>query len=856
MATATILVLSSPSSVSQRRGISSSPKLPSPSSVLHVPKKSRPMIEPQLSHVPSNLQSLATPLPTTSGPREPPMMDYEESTVPAASSVAPCHREISGSGKENIGVGKEKKTRSKGTETQTRIRNRKVIKSTVDRDAKAKPKRSSKSKKEQPEQVLEDSAQFRVNIGDGAARTEGAEVLGLDLAVPRKVNWTPTKASLHSEHPKDTGSACVVIEDSGDEPEDGCLGGFEDLIGKFGFKVGDRTNKPMMAKLVPPKKTTSIKRRKSLSRMETSRPSNDPSNAATPPAPPKKRPKTITEQATAAFVLERPQSPPTALLQYVTKGLAAECTDAQPPMPGSGLERSKATVRGENVKGGTKAKPARRRTKKNTEPQSTLLCPPAALEKLNDQDVLFGTSSQLASEESPTFIRNLQQAMKASGNAHDDLGFNTSFDNSIRTSSGTSMASSSTSMFIATRSLWSAAARNGDGSLMETEVVDLANSPDECAITRPSQPVALGDGQHGQHGAEEEPSIIVIDEMNVAKSLELPSPSRLQQAAQSSKRSNKKPSPTNSSHSIPTAVDMHVPSAEMDPKPSLLARTPAQSTNDFTGIPTPRLAKELASYGFKSIKGRKKMIELLEKCRQSKAASRKRPGSSDSHPTHRTDSAQIDATRQSPHPTARADSPPSHAQSNLDDVVPPPLKKPRGRPKKPPPATTAPAPPAQPNPPRTTAPRSSAALLTTTPRKRRKPPVIEEISDSDTAPTPSPPRRSPHARLVPSPPLQLSSSNSRTTPEPSPSSLSSRITAAVKAQPRGTDSRHPSWHEKMLLYDPIVLEDLAAWLNTDGLKRVGVDDEVGPAEVRAWCERRSVCCLWRENTRGKERRRL
>jgi len=55
----------------------------------------------------------------------------------------------------------------------------------------------------------------------------------------------------------------------------------------------------------------------------------------------------------------------------------------------------------------------------------------------------------------------------------------------------------------------------------------------------------------------------------------------------------------------------------------------------------------------------------------------------------------------------------------------------------------------------------------------------------------------------------------------------------------------------ILLYDPIVLEDLAAWLNTKGLGRVGVDEEVGAEVVKEWCEGRSVCCLWRQGRNGK-----
>lgn len=127
-----------------------------------------------------------------------------------------------------------------------------------------------------------------------------------------------------------------------------------------------------------------------------------------------------------------------------------------------------------------------------------------------------------------------------------------------------------------------------------------------------------------------------------------------------------------------------------------------------------------------------------------------------------------------------------------------------------------------------------------------------------------------------------------------------RITAAVKAQARTTDIKRPSWNEKILLYDPIVLEDLTAWLNGEGVrvevacavkvapakkgrKRKNgdgdvdadvardtngtaegtdgrgegkevqmeiVQEELRPWMVQKWCEVHSVCCLWKEGLRG------
>lgn len=95
------------------------------------------------------------------------------------------------------------------------------------------------------------------------------------------------------------------------------------------------------------------------------------------------------------------------------------------------------------------------------------------------------------------------------------------------------------------------------------------------------------------------------------------------------------------------------------------------------------------------------------------------------------------------------------------------------------------------------------------------------------------------------------------------SELFSRITAVVKGAPRGAVGR-PSWYEKMLMYDPIVIEDLTAWLEGQGVGVPGLplleqkEGEDAPGHggklkgwmVQKWCEEKSVCCLWREGLRG------
>lgn len=81
--------------------------------------------------------------------------------------------------------------------------------------------------------------------------------------------------------------------------------------------------------------------------------------------------------------------------------------------------------------------------------------------------------------------------------------------------------------------------------------------------------------------------------------------------------------------------------------------------------------------------------------------------------------------------------------------------------------------------------------------------------------------------------------------------LFTQITKAIRAQPKHSSSlgsrSRPTWHEKILMYDPVILEDLTAWLNVEGLGLVGEDREVGTATVREWCEGKGICCCWKKN---------
>lgn len=115
-------------------------------------------------------------------------------------------------------------------------------------------------------------------------------------------------------------------------------------------------------------------------------------------------------------------------------------------------------------------------------------------------------------------------------------------------------------------------------------------------------------------------------------------------------------------------------------------------------------------------------------------------------------------------------------------------------------------------------------------------------------------------------------------------SICSAITTHIRSVPPTTDPKKPSWHEKILMYDPIILEDFTTYLNNntqlrtykratqkqikaynnhrklEGNAILGVerDDQVLAIEkdlevymVRDWCQEMSVCCIHAKESRGR-----
>jgi Slx4 endonuclease len=659
--------------------------------------------------------------------------------------------------------------------------------------------------------------------------------LGLVEAIRRRTEWTPPRATGKKDITPISGDYLDFgSTSSGSAHDGGGSKGLTDLFTKFRFSKLDNndaekksleTDKPRKRKLIELVKT-------SVSTAAAASPKGKAS---------KKKARTITGLATSAYAEEEEiTTEPAPLLQYFSRqAIERPTNDGFKFRPKLLLKpRSKLPVKG-------------RKAKKGSADAPILLSPESALKESGNQDFVFGTSSQLAREDSPTLLRDLHEAMRASNEVDDDDPFADSIHASVFATRGKALVS-------AKRDLWSAAAREVVDDLLEVEMVDLVDSLVATKHTKsPIMPEASKTLLNGGAGNVWHD----VDEFG----------ENIEQDLQTSKETTKQIGPVEAA--IRAELLSSPPSSqrmELTPKNSKTKKTvgppftrgnsPVKTTAkaakativempNFSSYTTAQLAKEIASYRFKPVKSRDGMIALLEKCWEGK---------------NRIALGAL-GTNVLSLPPMESSKPVPPPSSQVSAAVSP--KRPRGRPRK---DSTVVSPPKQ----KVGRPKKSltveflemdsdtplSQIRTPSKSKRGKEVVVEDISDPETEVLPSPPRRQASQVKTPLLPLNLFTDlDVNTSSELSPTScqilLFTHITRAIKNAPPSRDPQKPSWHEKILMYDPIVLEDLTVWLNTGALEKVGWDGEVEPKEVKKWCEGRSICCLWKENLRGGARNR-
>lgn len=511
-----------------------------------------------------------------------------------------------------------------------------------------------------------------------------------------------------------------------------------------------------------------------------------------------------------------------------------------------------------------KAKSGRGKAKMaDKEPEFIVLSPEAAAKTLDDQDLIFGTCSQLEREDSPETLREMQQAIRESESLVSQERERNSRTGSAEVTCHQSTSIRSVSRLTGARNLWGIAARDTEGSLVQAKNFDTVNL---TGITQASK--AKDDT------TVETPAGSLEDdwfELDYGK----PPPPAGKKTTLSEKLSNPAvETQTPVSADIMTPIESAQPAVTSDQQRHLQQ----PSMPHYEGFTDAELSKQVATFGFKSVRGRKKMIELLQKCWGSKHGTGSKEAQTQPRPSSQPDPRPAASIQ------AQADTAAAQTASHCTKI------RPKGKPK---------------SKQRTSQSAKKGLAPSTTPSKgsqrasktERPPPPsfidVEEIQDSEeeTFLSPSQVQRrytemlskapssahEPSLKFLPNAtpqsPTKRKAPASKTSraPKPLPSStakpsttelskrsslpdLSIQITKAVRAQPKlsslssslGSRSR-PTWHEKILMYDPIVLEDFTTWLNVEGLGLVGEDREVGTATVREWCESKGICCCWKKN---------
>ncbi len=710
---------------------------------------------------------------------------------------------------------------------QTKIKKTKITKpgtSRTDRKSKQKDVVAGQAKAKVSETF---NTLLASQVEDVRAKEEFRD-LCLDKAIPLRRQWTPCKDTMQDTLPEDTPksalSFCPINASTENAPP---ITRFGQLLGDFGLA------KPEVASAARPdvhrenSGEAVLKKRKIEivqgipAPLHTEKPKRKKS--------PKKKPQTITEKATAPFVSADSPSAP-LLLQFFG---AAGAPSGLPPCVEADDTGVVAHIKPRYpIKKTRKRKAVTNKTK--TQEQPKLLSPETAMKNVGDQEILFGTSSQLAREDSPSLVRNIQEAIEESATMSQESVPSILPAGSFRTSTTVALAPQ--------RNLWSFASRDLEGSLFEAETVDLSETPKPQKIQIEAvHPLLVSDPEKSQIHHEDD-----VEQLSVFKDLE---PSRLSLQTTLILQQVQEPK-SMIPRSVAEATLKKRPSNRSPVKNATNNKADPKQMPNYQGYTDAQLSKEVAAYGFKSIKRRVAMIALLEKCWESKISmayteaqanlNTQQPAAMPTE-TEKLKQASPGKKRGRPPKNTVVIAAAATAMEGTRDAL---TKKPRGRPKKDATATTPPSKQQREVKTKKKVQSDSAAI------------DADEIYDSS-PPTPSPPRRRSASKsprqLHLSQPVKASNNADKWSTVEDTTLLFKQMTKAVTTVPPTHSPQNLTFHEKILMYEPIVIEDLAAWLITQGLSRVDGDDKVWLGLVKEWCEERSLCCLWKENLRGGNR---
>jgi hypothetical protein len=753
----------------------------------------------------------------------------------------------------------------------------------------------------------------------------------------RRLSWTPVKA--HIPEPLEESAQTSLVSQQAPPRQ------LSDLLGGFGYVSANSEHEAKPKHTIPDTALVTKKRRIELTDPSTSAPlaRKQPEPAAPQEPKPAKRVKqakkaqTITALATAAFQVAKqpsvPQAQGTDVTQFVAASKEKECPavedDEKPepaptkvkkprkPRKNMGENASKDANVGTALKAKV-AKPKKTKAKRDEIDRTAKVDSPAtASTSLLKQDFLFGTSSQLAVDEEPAFIREMQTAVRESEALRQPVLHDASSTQHISTQAVIApkwkscvrvpSAPHGTCFEQADRELWCESSRDFKGGifrayskLRKTQDVD-RRGKEEATANAPNDACQLGDGL--QRDGISVPGWPANNDLTELLPAQQPAEARsisLMRCGDDSTEQKDARTLINSDDSVQVI-----------------------SPPSFSGVMNPIASKPLAPF---SIAERRALSPLRSPLRQldrnilvAAAVSRDKASSFNEVRTFATSTAD-DLQRSRSSPRQKSGKPSKKTASPTTS----PAKR-RGRPPKHSISPTAAAP-KQAGRPRKNADGASLTKRRGRPPKQQasasqqlQPPGtpnavksasqpewidIDEIYDSDPPGTPSPPRRRSASVPPVAVPLELSPRASANIMEKAPSlitaslrsgdtqwldqrqALFGTITTTIKTPAQQNSHGKLSWYQKILLYDPIVLEDLTTWLNAQGVtvsvrkfkpktnkkgRKRKVDantthdadsaqDEEAEWEVvqeplqawmvQKWCQEKSVCCLWKGGLRG------
>jgi hypothetical protein len=535
---------------------------------------------------------------------------------------------------------------------------------------------------------------------------------------------------------------------------------------------------------------------------------------------PKKKARTITDIVTGHYAPE----------EHADDALSDkrdffELRTASPPVESNKrvpkISRTKSVTKQKPGKTEARSKKASAKTAANPKlVANALLSPSSAIMKMNKQDVLFGTSSQLALEESPTMIRQIQHAIRESELDSESLTPLTGEVSEMRWRVSTMPG---LQKIEGRGQLWAASARDDDGYLLEKQHDMYIPEPDRTQ----DFPLLMD-------GTGEDSSFANIDDF------ELP-PQRLKSGHESAAITTATVSTKATSIADATAVadDFAEPprsnqnaSSEFPDIDDLLAEAHCGSLRVLQRTNSSAEAFTAAS-PLRRRRGRPpKSHSAISKGNSSCTTADNRRSSTSASPTKRS-SWQTPVTPQKS--KTRFANVEEILDSEDDEAL-------------------------SPTPPRSV--RRKDAL----PLPLARPQPTAHISESMAG-------ENADADLIPVfqiPASQLSWGNVK-------DSIFDLITSHVRSIPPSTDPSKPSWHEKMLMYDPIVVEDFTAYLcsntsirtyrratkvqikawnkkvkatsgdvfNIDdtGEQVLAVKKGLESWMVQYWCQEHSICCI-------------